>query len=79
MHAEIIATLYNAHFVTDGVPWTAEDFLGKSTREERIKKQKFHGLSECVAMMRMGSGVDADAVPDPDWLRDLKKNKGLVN
>jgi hypothetical protein len=30
-------------------------------------------------MMRMGSGVDADAVDDPDWLRDLKKNKGLVN
>jgi hypothetical protein len=79
MHAEIIATMFNVGYLTDGVPWTAEDFLGKSTREDRIKQQKFHGLKERIAMMRTGSGVDADAVDDPEWLKDLKINKGLVN
>jgi hypothetical protein len=70
MNAQIVATLYNAHFVTEDVPWTPEDILGKGNREERLKKaretrwtsMRIVNQAERAAATRDGS------VAAPEWL-----------
>ena len=33
------AAFFNAHFVTDGVPWNADDFLGAGSRDKRMAEK----------------------------------------
>lgn len=55
MHASIQATLYNAHFKTDGVDYTAEDLLGRGDRQDRQKKS----MADKIATARIKRGVQA--------------------
>jgi hypothetical protein len=76
MHASIQATLYNAHFQTDGLPWTAEDLLGKGDRQKRKSQQ----VADRMTSFRIQQAV---MTPDegniPEWARELSFNKKKVN
>lgn len=79
MTAEIVATLYNAHWDTEGVPYTPDDVLGKGDREERKR--------EAYRLKWMAQRIIRDAVPGkakaPEWLlgtiRDNEARKGRLN
>lgn len=58
------ATLRNAH-LTDGVPWTPDDFLGKSDRQKRIWQHKKDQQSVQMANFQL-SRIVAGAPPPPD-------------
>jgi hypothetical protein len=70
--ASIQATLYNAHFDTKGVPWTAEDLLGRGDREKRTQE----ALKSKIAT----SKILAKSKEVPDWALEVERmSKGLVN
>jgi hypothetical protein len=71
MHAAIQATLYNAHFETDGVPWSPEDLLGKGDRPERRKQKQMDRLST-FKFSRMANRGDAMI---PEFIAELAKNR----
>jgi hypothetical protein len=72
MHASIQATLYNAHFETHGVPYIAEDLLGKGDRAERLKAHKQGKL----ALFRFSSLVTGQKMNDemPEFIAELAAN-----
>jgi hypothetical protein len=75
MHASIQATLYNAHFDTKGVPWTAEDLLGRGDREKRTMKS----LKDKFPF-RNQRPTDIDESLVPDFILELERNqKQTVN
>lgn len=53
-NASIIATLYNAHFDAKGVPWTAEDLMGRGNRDQRKHQQ----MVDKMASLKMTKIVD---------------------
>ena len=73
LFASIQATLWNAHFDTKGVPWTAEDFLGRGKRKERESAS----LADRIATSRIVAG--ARKVELPDWAREIERTRKLVN
>ena len=73
MHASLQATLYNAHFDTKGVPWTAEDLLGRGDRQTRTNQ----ALESKIATSRIVA--DAKGISVPEWALSLGRDKGLVN
>lgn len=79
MHASIQATLYNAHFDTGGVPFTADDLLGRGDRQKR----KSLALLDKIEAMRLNASLARQRPGDteglPDWALEIRKNKGLVN
>ncbi len=74
--ASIQATLYNAHFDTGGIPWTAEDLLGKSSRLER----KRASVADKLATQRIAMAASRPGEL-PEWVTQLEANrkKELVN
>jgi hypothetical protein len=78
MHASLQATLYNAHFETGGVPFTAEDLLGRGDRQARIKAARADKL-HLFHFSRMASQSRAEA-EIPEFVAELARNsKGKVN
>ncbi len=72
MHASIQATLYNAHFQNDGLPWTAEDLMGKGNREKR-RADKFQ---DRMATMRIQQKIMTASDDDmPDVFKQLAENR----
>lgn len=77
MHASIQATLYNAHFDTRGVPWTAEDLLGRGNRAER-QRDRMHDRIESMKLSKLTMGApDEDEMPD--FVKELAANRKRVN
>lgn len=76
MHASIQATLYNAHFDTKGVPWTAEDLLGRGNRDERNKERLNDQLVSRKVSFMADKGSESEL---PDWAKELAANRKLVN
>lgn len=66
--ASIQATLYNAHFDCKGVPWTAEDLLGRGDREKRTK-DALHSKMVTSRIMEKSNSV-------PDWALDIAAGQG---
>ena len=63
LHASIQATLYNAHFDSDGTPWTPEDLLGKGNRAERKSK----ALADKWMALRPDKQMAGEVDDLPDW------------
>lgn len=71
MHASIQATLYNAHFDNKGLPWTAEDLLGRGDREKRqrdrtIERMEVLRMNAKLGAMKPGAVVDGL----PEWAKE---------
>lgn len=76
--AAIQATLHNAHFDTQGVPWTADDFMpGKAGREKR-KQEHFADRME-TQRIKAASVVSPDDSDVPSWALELAANRKRVN
>ncbi len=76
MHASIQATLYNAHFDHKGMPWTAEDLMGRGNREKRKAQQ----LEDRMATMRLQQKIMTAGDDDmPDVFKQLAANRKKVN
>jgi hypothetical protein len=76
--AAIQATLHNAHFDPQGVPWTADDFMpGKADREKR-KREHFADRME-TQRIKAASFVSNEDPDIPDWALELAANRKLVN
>ncbi len=72
MHASIQATLYNAHFDNKGMPWTADDLMGRGNREKRKAQQ----LEDRMATMRIQQKIMAAKDDDmPDVFKQLAENR----
>ena len=69
MHASLQATLWNAHFDTGGVPWSADDFVGKGDREDR-KRAK---LADKMATTRIKAKASQSG--PPDWVLEIEENQ----
>lgn len=76
IHASIQATLYNAHFDTKGVPWTADDLLGKGNREKR-RAEQFQDRMTSARIARLMEKDDEATLPE--WVRELSRNRKRVN
>lgn len=76
--ASVQATLMNAHFDHKGVPWTAEDVMGKTDRRERIKQQMRDKAvtmrSRIKAALSGGPGGGGDGEL-PEMFRTLAANR----
>lgn len=71
MHASIQATLYNAHFDNKGLPWTAEDLLGRGDREKRQRdrtRERMEVLRMNAKLGAMKPGITADGIPE--WAKE---------
>jgi hypothetical protein len=70
LHARMIAVLYNVNCDVNGVPFTAEDILGKGDREKRLAEKKQQDINDRMAHMRMMQMTDprAGKMEAPDWL-----------
>ena len=68
--ASIQATLYNAHFDTKGVPWTAEDLLGRGDRTNRMNKK----LQSKIVTSRLIA--DSKDNPVPEWALEVERSHG---
>jgi hypothetical protein len=77
MHAAIQATLYNAHFETNGVPFSAEDLLGKGDRAARLKAHRDGKL----ALFRYSNLVTAARAEEemPEFIAELARNSKAMN
>ena len=74
IHASIQATLYNAHFDCKGIPWTAEDLLGRGDRAKRQREALEAKIMTAKMMERVGTG------PVPEWALEVQRNsKGIFN
>ena len=79
MTAAIQATLYNAHFDTGGVPFTAEDLMGTGDRTERKAAAAKGKIESMLMLAEMSQQKPGDTSGLPDWATDLGKAKGLIN
>jgi len=72
MHASLQATLYNAHFETGGVPFTAEDLLGKGNRRARIAEKQ----RDRLATFKFSGMVQRSSMADtiPEFVAELAAN-----
>jgi hypothetical protein len=63
------ATLHNAHFVTEGVPWMAEDFMGGGNRSQRVMRQQRDNIDMAREQMRLARIVPGAPPPadTPSW------------
>lgn len=75
MHASIQATLYNAHFDHKGLPWTAEDLLGRGDR----KKRKAEQFKDKMTTFRVQKMSEQPGDEMPEWARQLSMNRKKVN
>jgi hypothetical protein len=73
MHAQLLATLYNAHFETKGVPWTAEHILGKADR----KTAKEQSVRDLLATRRVTMAAFAKGEL-PTWVKELESNRKVA-
>lgn len=69
-HASLIATLYNAHFSQEGIPWTADDLLGKTDRKLRKREVMADKMATRRIMIRASQNG-----PLPDWVTELEANR----
>lgn len=63
MHASILATLYNAHFQNDGIPFTPEQVLGKESRAEAVKEARNQRL-RTLRFSHMVTSQQKDILPE---------------
>lgn len=77
MHASIQATLYNAHFDTKGVPWTAEDLMGRGDRAKR-QQQRLIDRAQGAKMAGFAIGP-VDETGMAEFAKQLAANRKLVN
>lgn len=73
------ATLHNAHFQTDGIPWTADDFLGRSDREARKAQKAKDDIDVMRERMRLAA-MRPNAPPPadcPEWA--IGEYRGVVS
>jgi hypothetical protein len=70
--ASIQATLYNAHFDCKGVPWTAEDLLGKGDRQKRISE----ALQSKIATSSIVQSAQGDDIPEV-FAEVVRNSKGI--
>ena len=78
MHASLQATLYNAHFETGGVPFTAEDLLGKGDRQARVREKQ----RDKLALFKFTRMAQQSSMEDtiPEFVAELARNsKGQAN
>ena len=62
--------MWNAHFETGGVPYTADDMLGKGDRDAR-KRQHLMDQATTVKVR-----VQASTVKEPpEWVREIERNQ----
>ncbi len=77
MHASLQATLFNAHFQNDGLPWTAEDLLGAGNRELRQRDRLRDQIESRAFNQRIATiTTTADL---PDWATRENEWKETVN
>ncbi len=76
MIAGLQATLHNAHFDSKGIPWTAEDMMGKGNREQRKAQQLEDRMISIRIQRKIMTATDDDL---PQWAKDLTVNKQKVN
>lgn len=64
-----LAAFYNGHFVTEGVPWVADDFLGRGNRAQRMMQRQRDNLDMAREQMRMARIVPGAPPPagTPEW------------
>lgn len=74
MFADLKATLFNAHFETKGEPWTADDFTGKSNREQR-KRERMKDRLSAFRMSGFGKKIDLDSGQLPEWAKRLGESR----
>jgi hypothetical protein len=70
-HASIQATLHNAHFETDKVPWFVDDFLGIGNREERMRERK----REKAMAFKFSAVMTSDLDLMPEFMSHLVSSK----
>ena len=68
------AAFCNAHFVTDDVPFTADDFLGMSDRQAKLRDRmegslRAQSLNRQLAMMKPTRAGDPEPPGLPVWAR----------
>lgn len=74
--ASIQATLMNAHFDHKGVPWTADDVLGRGDRAERRREQFRDKLGTLKSKIRSALGGGAGKRTElPEFFLTLAKNR----
>lgn len=71
-NAQIVATLYNAHWDTEGVPMTADDILGFSDRENRLVEARRMKWKAAKVMMNATKPQEA-----PKWLLGVIEDNEL--
>jgi len=77
MHASIQATLYNAHFETREVPFSAEDLLGRGDRAARLKAHR----ADKLGLLKYSRMVSSQRMSDemPEFVAELARNSKAVN
>lgn len=73
--AQIQATLYNAHFKTDGVPWTAEDLLGKTDRMERLREDRAAKFKATQVNRKLSAMKPGQTEGVPEWALQIERNR----
>jgi hypothetical protein len=80
MNAQVIATLYNAHFDNDGVPYTPDEVLGRGNRQKRMaEEQRKKWLAKQTIRKSRSPQMEA-----PEWLLGVIHDnellrKGMIN
>ena len=69
------AAYHNANFVTDGVPWTAEDFMSGGNRAERQQEKQRSDVQTNMLTRQLNQvkkRKPGEPIPDglPIWARD---------
>lgn len=60
----------NAHFVNDGVPWTAEDLLGRGDRKKRMDDN----MRSKIMTSRIIAASKDGAIPE--WALEIERERG---
>lgn len=68
-HAAIQATLHNAHFETNRVPFVPADFLGESDRASRVRQQ----TKDRALAFRFSGIMTSDPELLPEFMSGLVK------
>ena len=75
MHAETVAALLNGPLQTDGVLFTADDVLGKTSRANRKRDNLKDRIDTAALIMRLNSGK----VEVPQWIKDIPLERAKAN
>lgn len=77
--AEMLATLYNAHFETKGVPFEAGDFINPGSRKDRILQTKAERMKSRVSAFKAALPGADPGESVPQFFLDLHERRKAQN